>query len=139
VRSKKGLTRAFAAALLVKLSFFLAAPTYAQQPGSGAQGPTPCAIVGTVGGHLAATCGGIPSVTNITLDDGSNDVQGSFVGTSTSGTMTFAVSYVRAPFCDVTAYSGTQPVYTVAPAAITFTTIASGTRYTYQCFARPGG
>lgn len=118
----------------------LSAPALAQQPGSGQNQPTGAGIAGTVGGHMLETGGGVPVITNGTIDDGSTDNVGSFVGVTSANAavITFAFPFLRAPFCDVTGYSA-APVYTVSALAITFTTDAIGSRYTWQCMAKPGG
>lgn len=117
----------------------IASAAYSQQPGSGAQAPTPSGAIGYANQHVILNCAAPATITGATFDDGSNDCSGAFVASATSGVLTFAVPFVRPPFCDLTAYSGTQPTYTVSPTAITISTEVSGTRYTYQCVARPGG
>lgn len=126
-------------AAVVAVAGAIAAVAQVNVGGSGAQGPTPGGAIGYANGHAILNCAGPPTITNATFDDGSNDCSGAYVASSTSGALTFAVPYVRAPFCDVTAYSGTQPTYTVSPVGIAISTEASGSRYTYQCLARPGG
>jgi hypothetical protein len=112
----------------------------AQQPGQLNVPPTPTGL-SSINGHVLFTGGNpILTMTGGTVDDGSTDAEGAFVATAGAGTITFTVAYNRPPWCDVTSYVGAAPpTYTVTPQAITLSTITSTDRYTWQCFARPGG
>jgi hypothetical protein len=112
----------------------------AQQPGSGGAQPTPAGLT-SINGHVLFSGGNpITSMTGGTIDDGSSDAEGGFLASASSGSITFTVAYNRPPWCDVTSYTGANPAtYTVSNAGITLSTITSATRYTWQCFARPGG
>lgn len=112
---------------------------YAQQPGSGAQPPSPAGMLGAVNGHIQISGGATPLLTGGTLDVGSTDNQGGFVASATSGQLNFGANYNQPPWCDVTSYGGTGATYVVGPTIILFSTIVSGARYTYQCVAKPGG
>lgn len=127
-------------AAILALGLGLIAHAIAQQPGQQGIQPTPAGL-GSFNGHPLFTGGNpITAMTGGTLDDGSSDAQGGFVATAASGSITFTIPYSRTPWCDVTAYVGANPAtYTITNQGITLSTITSATRYTWQCFARPGG
>lgn len=111
----------------------------AQQPGTGAQGPTPSTVTGSTNGHVQYTGGGIPTMTGGTISDGSTDNMGTFTASAASGLLTFAFPYARAPMCGLDNTAATQATWNATSQGIVLTTIVSGNTYTWQCFARPGG
>lgn len=99
-----------------------------------------------VGGHLGNAGSGstaVPVVAGGTIVAGSSDTDGSETTSAASGSITFAVPYVTAPFCEVVDTSATStvsmPVYTVSATAITLSTIITAHVLNWHCAARVGG
>lgn len=97
-------------------------------------------------GHLIFGGSGgaqIPVGAGCTIAQGATDAAGQCVASATSGTITFGVPFVRAPFCLVVDASATStvsmPVYTVSNTAITLGTIISTHLLIWSCSGQPGG
>ena len=94
----------------------------------------------TVTGKFFVVGGPPPTVTGGTLAAGSNDLQGVFTASATSGSITFAQPRNVAPNCLIVDASATPViVYTISTTAITLTTLTSTHVYRYQCYDLTGG